>query len=674
MSEEGSSSLGDCYIPSYHLSDQATFAKFPNFTSAKHYHGMSNEGIPLFFHGNTLINWAIFTQPRHPVFRRALENAVELLRSEYVRRSFVYMTQWDKKWKHVMCTTGFTLTYTVRELELENNISPELLPRISSNNFREYRGNVKAFWTGGDQNHYMKAMEKPKSLKLLKEYGPISLESIVRHLEGRTVMGDEARSIYFIRNGSKFGFGDYEFYTSIKFAEKNPRHISDVILQKIPDGGIISNATLIYETIAMAAASKHVSSSSSSFSSLSSRRPAHSQDVKTADHQLRTIVANSSSIANFLRNATEYLNSIKVTCFGDDYAGTRDDFLAGTYKNVLGDLPVLVYPFCARTFQLGNTLGYYLNDIACADISGSHFIAVHKEFKLISKDTLFTKKEKDQLTFFNALPDLIENSAPQAAEAVRSNMKKDCQCLQYCWENTAAPWIRRIPLIGSYLRRAVDEYVSNAGGAANIPTVLNNATDKTTAWSWGELTVSNSRPQITLPLIPDVTIQYRCGDNIGFGKTRYGLLPFKAFNTARIDGDTSKFIYIIADSPTRNPDAAIWSSRCEVILDHLFENLKKKFPSSTIVLKRGGDAFLDYARIVYSKVVICSASTFCLWPSLANQNGTVYFPLTPLVAGATSNITAPNLASNFNWITEVEMIKNFRNYRPWTQLLGDLES
>ena len=63
----------------------------------------------------------------------------------------------------------------------------------------------------------------------------------------------------------------------------------------------------------------------------------------------------------------------------------------------------------------------------------------------------------------------------------------------------------------------------------------------------------------------------------------------------------------------------------------------------------GGDQFLDYARLAYSNVTICSSSTFCLWPALAN-NGDVYFPLTALVANSGSNATAKDLGPRFHWI------------------------
>lgn len=85
-------------------------------------------------------------------------------------------------------------------------------------------------------------------------------------------------------------------------------------------------------------------------------------------------------------------------------------------------------------FQLGNTLGYYLNDVACADLSGAHFVAVHKTFALTQPDLLVTHTpgapvpfppgtvatpattramaQDARYAFFNHLPDLIAHSRP----------------------------------------------------------------------------------------------------------------------------------------------------------------------------------------------------------------------------------------------------------------------
>jgi len=88
-------------------------------------------------------------------------------------------------------------------------------------------------------------------------------------------------------------------------------------------------------------------------------------------------------------------------------------------------------------YQLGNTLGYYFNDIACADISGAHFVAVHKTFVMSQPELLVTHtadlppilapgtapaagavvkslpvSEDPRYTFFNNLPDVILHNHP----------------------------------------------------------------------------------------------------------------------------------------------------------------------------------------------------------------------------------------------------------------------
>jgi hypothetical protein len=45
-----------------------------------------------------------------------------------------------------------------------------------------------------------------------------------------------------------------------------------------------------------------------------------------------------------------------------------------------------------------------------------------------------------------------------------------------------------------------------------------------------------------------------------------------------------------------------YTSRCQGILQGLFDYLKAARPNATIVVKRGGDLFLDYARLAFSKV------------------------------------------------------------------------
>lgn len=242
----------------------------------------------------------------------------------------------------------------------------------------------------------------------------------------------------------------------------------------------------------------------------------------------------------------------------------------------------------------------------------------------------------------------------QAAESVESL----CKCTRYCWSDPKAPWVNASAFVGAEMLKTITKY----SDILNLSDVLTTIADAD---------FSNARSTDQLPTVPDVTVQYRCGDNIGFSHA-YGVLPFTAI-ASRIPPN-STHIYVISDNPSRaahNP----YSGRCHIILESFFEFLKESNPTSIIVVKRGGDLYSDYVRMAFSKVLICSASTFCLWPALANvqRGGQIHFPLTALIANAVSIEKAPkNFGSNFHWINDSEIISDFRKLRPWTQIMDVL--
>jgi len=289
-----------------------------------------------------------------------------------------------------------------------------------------------------------------------------------------------------------------------------------------------------------------------------------------------------------------------------------------------------------------------------------------------------------------ALPKIIPHPNALDLNAAIGHSRKVCPCIRYCWENSAAPWLKYVDQISEYMAHAIDAYIE----VANIThgTILSKETDliyypasalssnthsgahtqsqSATTSSSGNNGVIDTDHHPYLPLIPDVTIQYRCGDNIGFGKTRYGLLPFPAI-LSRIYS-SAKHIYVIADSPSRSAGHP-YNSRCGIILKALFDSLVETFPSSIVIIKRGGDLFLDVARLAYSNITICSASTFCLWPALTNR-ATVHFPYTPLIAGSWTNLSLPDFGPHFHWIKEVEILKEFKQYKPWERVLDALRT
>lgn len=694
MSEEGSSSLGECFVPNYSLSEQHTSNYYPNYTQAVHYDGINPKtNQPMFFHDHTLVNWGLFVAPRHPLLYHTLQHIVEIISSEYNKQSFIHMTRWDAKWKLVMCSTGFVLTYSLRELECQGALHPEENARILVNNYKKYHGNVKAIWTGGDASHYMKLMQKNRAMHLLAHYNhSVPLSDIVRFLEHRAVMGDAGRDIFYVTQGKKFTFPSYDLFLFCNFTDSQVRHINDALLQQIPTGGELTKDRFF---------------SSWALSNVSTEENV-SQPVQPVVQQGGLVNIDAvndlhdterfANLSSLFGIAKALQNQSDILCFGDDYDGSRDDFLQDRYALQLQSLSVMVSPFCLRTFQLGNTLGYYFNNIACADLAGSHFIATVNDFNLLDNTSLAINHhlhspaysltlpstiamgynpnshlDNAQYTFFHHLPKILYHSRVRSIAESKQIMQTKCQCLQFCWENSEAPWLSRIPLIRQALIPAIDAYTI-ASKAHALGTLLNNETDLSSLVNNRQFVSPHEEllDSSPLPLVPNVTIQYRCGDNVGFGRSKYGLLPFSAYSTQRIPPHMAQYIYVIADSPTRNK-ASVYSSRCETILQHLYTTLTKRFPESVVVIKRGGDVFLDYARLAYSPIVFCSASTFCLWPALANTAGQVYFPLTPLIAKASDAKTAPRLHDHFHWIEDVEMIKDFRHYRPWYKVIDDLE-
>jgi hypothetical protein len=201
----------------------------------------------------------------------------------------------------------------------------------------------------------------------------------------------------------------------------------------------------------------------------------------------------------------------------------------------------------------------------------------------------------------------------------------------------------------------------------------------------------------TIPIIPDIAIHYRCGDNVP--SKVYGFLPFTAiidiiqYEMKNINNGI-KHIYILTDPPHRvyildnNKQFAL--KQCPLILASLFSILQDTFPNINIVLKKGKDPFLDYARLSKAKVTICSVSTFCLWPAIANHRS-AYFPVTSLVGGwksdsisststsftpinmTTTNMTLPpNLGDHFHWIYTPRIITEFKECTPIKTIIGIL--
>jgi hypothetical protein len=300
-------------------------------------------------------------------------------------------------------------------------------------------------------------------------------------------------------------------------------------------------------------------------------------------------------------------------------------------------------------------------------------------------------QEREILPFLNSLPTYIPSINPNNFTHAKILVESKCLsiCEYFCWTYANAPWQYVIPHIKIIMQNAMlaHLYSSSKKGFAE-GTKLKNSSDLSTVGF-----------QKYLPIIPDVTIHYRCGDNVEVPE-QYGFLPFKAIvSIIKKHPHNHQYIYILSDPPGRSSLYETYSSpsfsqsttdngrskrnsrsntstgihefthKCVSVLKALFNYLQFHFPSSIIILKRGGDPFLDFIRLSYSKVTICSSSTFCIWPAIAT-NGTAYFPDTTLIA----NGVKPNFGKNFNWITDFKVISTIRKNTPVEKVIEILQT
>ena len=165
LTKESNTFSDECFKDEFHASDSGLARRFGRNTSH-----INIEKV--------VANWAFFVEPKHPVFRRALENIVELVRLEHQCRSALKLPHFSHRWKMVMCVTGPTLlTVSVKEVLLE---SPELTKvRLERRDFTDWGGRFKVDGPEAPKKelHYMLRMQRDM-LTLLGSYIPSPLREL----------------------------------------------------------------------------------------------------------------------------------------------------------------------------------------------------------------------------------------------------------------------------------------------------------------------------------------------------------------------------------------------------------------------------------------------------------------------------------------------------------------
>ena len=145
-----------------------------------------------------------------------------------------------------------------------------------------------------------------------------------------------------------------------------------------------------------------------------------------------------------------------------------------------------------------------------------------------------------------------------------------------------------------------------------------------------------NQTQLALPFYPDVTIHWRCSDNIFFD--RMGLTPYR-FIIDRLPDD-AKYVFITTETSyydIDNPEEEIPAKKsrshdlCIPIIAELVRCIRQRLPNAQVVVRSGGTSetmFLTVAMFVHSNITFCSASTFCFHFATAKPAGKLYLPAT----------------------------------------------
>jgi hypothetical protein len=316
------------------------------------------------------------------------------------------------------------------------------------------------------------------------------------------------------------------------------------------------------------------------------------------------------------------------------YDAVRTDKYSSVLKQKSSS--VIVQAACLGDDSFGNMLSHYFETMVCANVVGAHFLTVAKIFDHPTSDA--------DTALVGSLPDIILNSKPVDSATAKQRMTDKCVCKSTCHEFAASGWhsSKGVALIHSVIQHAVEGFMLHreiTSGEGRI-------------WQVPASSLSTVAALTALPLIPTVALHYRCGDNfVG----EYGFVTFTAITSRVHDflnsqtqlAEHEMTIYILAEKRGRKTTGRNikLAPMCDILLPALHAHLVKSFPKAkAIILNRGGDIHVDFARLALAPVTICSVGTFCLWPALGNNN-TVHYPQTKMILGGK---TSANLG--FSWM------------------------
>lgn len=228
LSQEGHIYHDNCYINGYHLS---------HYNLSKTYQFNEYGNI---FGGRILINWGMFSIPKHFILYNVMKNLVEIIRSEYLRENIIWQWKSEPRWKVVHCATGpRLLTATIHELTIQRHDNLNI--RMIEKDFKQFGGEFTLREYRKESMHYMLVMNK-LGIPLLSNYTAFDTTK----LHNRPVTNNQDNGIYRVYNGKKSLIPDMDTFHALNYTTKDIIHLWETEnFINIPEGDIIEKMDFV---------------------------------------------------------------------------------------------------------------------------------------------------------------------------------------------------------------------------------------------------------------------------------------------------------------------------------------------------------------------------------------------------------------------------------------------
>lgn len=191
---------------------------------------------------------------------------------------------------------------------------------------------------------------------------------------------------------------------------------------------------------------------------------------------------------DFLKTSADeiYRTNLEKDCFYHNTQPKKDKDLYFTTRQLPDrqDVTFIYNVFCPDAGQLGNHIGAYFNEVACALESGAHYATFQKYPSDI---------QRTHSAFFKAFPPVVINKkfvTNNSRSEIKVRSLTTCPCHEFCWTKVDAPWQHHIDWLVDVIRKGTALFVESHG--------MENLTPH----------AENHRLPISLPAIPDVAVQY----------------------------------------------------------------------------------------------------------------------------------------------------------------------